>query len=57
MPMVVKIQPRGIDIAVPLLSTQTVASQGFAQLLRAHTQLFGKPYEFLSQTILPDRLA
>jgi len=57
-PMVVTVQERQ-DRAASVLSRENVAAQGFAQLLQAHTQLYGKPFSLESTSVnqSPFRLA
>lgn len=49
-PMVVQVLDRQ-DTAVPVLSKENVAAQGFQQLLDAHTQLYGKPFSLYSTSV------
>jgi hypothetical protein len=39
------------DRAVPVLSRENVAAQGFQQLLQAHTELYGKPFNLYSTSV------
>jgi hypothetical protein len=47
-PMVMQFVKQGVDIAVPVQSTRSVATLGFQELLRAHVRLFGPTISLLS---------